>query len=52
MSCGFYVKKTARDISLAVDWDPEAETFRTPNVVSRRDIVRFTLLTPAGKRRK
>lgn len=50
-TCGYYVKKTRKEITLAVDYDPETHDFRTPNVVSRRDLIRFTLLSASRSRK-
>jgi hypothetical protein len=54
LTCGYFVKATRKEVTLAVDYDPETHDFRTPNVISRRDIVRFSLLSasPSSKRRK
>jgi hypothetical protein len=52
-TCGFFVKATSKEVTLAVDYDPETHDFRTPNVISRRDITRFTILaSQTTKRRK
>jgi hypothetical protein len=37
-------------VTLAVDYDPETQDFRTPNVISRRDITRFTVLASQTKK--
>ena len=50
LTVGYYVRKTAKEITLAVDLDPETGDIRTTNVVSRRDVVRFTPLSPEQKR--
>lgn len=54
LTCGYFVKATRKEVTLAVDYDPETHDFRTPNVISRHDIVRFSLLaaSPLSKRRK
>jgi hypothetical protein len=52
LTVGYYVKKTGKDISLAVDYDPELETFRTPSVIRRGDITRFTPMAASQRRRK
>jgi hypothetical protein len=49
-TCGFFVKATSKEVTLAVDYDPETQDFRTPNVISRRDITRFTVLASQTKK--
>jgi hypothetical protein len=51
-TCGYFVKATQKEVTIAVDYDPETHDFRTPNVLSRQDIVRFTLLAPASPLKK
>jgi hypothetical protein len=43
---GFYCRKTAKEITVASDLDPATNDVRTTHVISRRDIVRLTWLSP------